>query len=143
MWFFLQPAWGIVSECGRAGVGLGTATGALAVMAGIGHLGCAVHWRDQQAQLSGCGSAVGWIITIAGYFTSRIRFVQIVRTVLILILFGLILPLVFELAWTGATLREWLDNVVLMPTARHVSPGQLVDPNLYLRPIFDFHHICW
>jgi hypothetical protein len=88
----------------------------------------------------GAALLLGGLITIAGYFMGRIRFVQIVRTVLILILFGLILPLVFELAWTGATLREWLDNVVLMPTARHVSPGQLVNPNLYLRPIFDFHH---
>lgn len=81
----------------------------------------------------------GWLAVMA-CVDRRITFSELVQTVGIMVLCGLILPIGFELGWTGATWGQWLDNVVLMPTARQVSPGQLIDPNLYLHPIFDFHH---
>jgi hypothetical protein len=53
--------------------------------------------------------------------------------------FGGILPVAFELAWTGATYDQWLEQVVLGPTARHAFVAQILTPVIYLAPAQDYY----
>lgn len=63
-----------------------------------------------------------------------------IRNVALLGLAGCGLPLAAELLWTGATFQEWYANVVLLPGARHHVIARILEPGLYLRPVYDFHH---
>lgn len=81
----------------------------------------------------------GWLAVMA-CVARRMTLGEGLQTIGLMVLGGLILPIGFELGWTGATMGQWLENVVLMPTARQVNLEQLIDPNLYLQPIFDYHH---
>lgn len=62
------------------------------------------------------------------------------RNILLLALAGCGLPLAFELVWTGATFQQWYADVVLLPGARHQVISRILEPGLYLRPAYDFHH---
>lgn len=63
-----------------------------------------------------------------------------IRNILLLALAGCGLPLAFELVWTGATFQQWYADVVLLPGARHHVITRILEPGIYLRPVFDFHH---
>lgn len=65
---------------------------------------------------------------------------ETVLTVAMLFLFGTILPIGFELAWTGASFVQWFENVVLLPESRLAGLGQIARPDIWLRPPHDFHH---
>jgi hypothetical protein len=79
------------------------------------------------------------LLTIASWRNGRIAMVAAGRNGLILVCFGGILPVGFELAWTGATYAQWLEQVVLGPTARHAFLAQIVSPDIYLSPAQDFY----
>lgn len=79
------------------------------------------------------------LLTIASWRSGRISTLVASRNGLMLILVGVILPVGFELAWTGATYAQWLEQVVLGPTARHAFLAQIVSPDIYLSPAQDFY----
>jgi len=83
--------------------------------------------------------ALAGLITVAAWLEGRIRFASVAWNALWLSLFGLVLPLVFELTWTGASMRLWLDQVVLGPTARLDYLTQILGLSMYWRPVHDFH----
>ena len=83
-----------------------------------------------------CAGLLSWAAWTGGRLTAR----AVVRNLLLLALFGCLLPLGFELAWTKATFAQWLDNVVLLPTERHAYFQLALDPGIYLRPVHDFYH---
>lgn len=83
--------------------------------------------------------ALAGLITVAAWLQHRIRFAGVVRNAVWLAMFGLVLPLGFELAWTGADLRTWLDQVVFGPTARLDYLTQVLGLGMYWRPVHDFH----
>lgn len=58
----------------------------------------------------------------------------------VLALAGVVAPLAIELAWTGASLRQWYENVLVIPGERYEFARRLFDPAVYLRPAHDFHH---
>lgn len=87
----------------------------------------------------GVALALAGLITVAAWLENRIRFAAVVRNAVWLSVFGLVLPLAFELTWTGADLRLWLDQVVLGPTARLDYLGQVLSLSMYGRPVHDFH----
>jgi hypothetical protein len=62
------------------------------------------------------------------------------RNILLLALFGCALPLGFELAWTGATFRQWAADVIMLPAGREAMIRQVLDPGIYLRPLHNYHH---
>jgi hypothetical protein len=81
------------------------------------------------------GGALVWAAWVRGRLTGR----QFSVTAGLMFLAGVVVPLGFELAWTGAGLRLWWENVVLLPTARHVGAGLLLDTALYRGAINDFY----
>lgn len=80
------------------------------------------------------------LFTLAAGVRGRMGPGVVGRNILLLALFGCVLPLAFELAWTGATFSEWLDNVVRLPAQRHGYLGLALDPKIYLRPPHDYYH---
>jgi len=80
------------------------------------------------------------LLSVAAWTSGRITRGAAVRNVLWLALAGCVLPLGFELAWTGATFRLWLENVVLLPAARYNYLAQAFDLQMYVQPVHDFHH---
>ena len=83
--------------------------------------------------LSGLLILVAW----AGH---KIAWRDFFRSVFLLGLFGLGLPLLFELVWTGATFRQWLNDVVILSSARHAYLSHTFDLGMYLRPVHNYHH---
>lgn len=79
-------------------------------------------------------------LALAAWAGGRITAGTFVRNLLLLVLFGALLPLGFELLWTGASFSLWLENVVLMPTARHAYIMEAASWDMYVRPVHDFHH---
>lgn len=53
---------------------------------------------------------------------------------------GVLVPVGFELAWTGASLREWLGDVVLRSSGRAGLIREVFSPASFLQPPRDFHH---
>ncbi len=89
---------------------------------------------------SGATLVLAGLLSVAAGTSGRITWGAAVRNILWLILFGCGLPLAFELAWTGATFRQWVDNVVLLPSARYGFISLALDWRLYAQPVYDFHH---
>lgn len=83
---------------------------------------------------------LGGLIALWAYTGRRITLGALARSWGLMGLFGMGLPILFELWWTGASLRQWLDNVVLLPTARQTGLTRIFDPGIYLHPVHDFHH---
>ena len=79
-------------------------------------------------------------LSLAAWAGARITAGTFARNLLLLVLFGAVLPLGFELLWTGASFSLWLENVVLMPTARHAYIMEAASWDMYVRPVHDFHH---
>src|SRR5688572_20455200 len=53
---------------------------------------------------------------------------------------GLVLPVAAELAWTGASLRDWLANVVqLAAGGRSEFLGRILTPSFLLAPVHDYY----
>jgi hypothetical protein len=80
------------------------------------------------------------LLSLAAWSTGRINRLAAAQNLLLLILAGCILPLAFELAWTGATFAQWFDDVVLLPTARLQLVEQVTDWSIYRHPVYAFHH---
>lgn len=83
--------------------------------------------------------AMAGLITIAAWLENRILFRSVWCNAMWLAVFGLGLPLGFELAWTGVDLKTWLAQVVFGPTARLDYLGQALGFAMYWRPVHDFH----
>lgn len=80
------------------------------------------------------------LLSAAAWTSGRITLGAAGRNVLWLALCGCALPLAFELAWTGATFSQWLENVVLLPSARYGYLSLALDWRMYVQPVYDFHH---
>lgn len=87
----------------------------------------------------GAASVLGGTLVWAAWVRGRISGRQFTVTAALMFLAGVLLPFGFELAWTGAGPRLWWENVVLLPTARHVGTSLLLDPALYRGAINDFY----
>lgn len=57
-----------------------------------------------------------------------------------LALCGAVLPLGLELLWTGATLSQWIDNVLLLPAERVGFVTELLRRDIILQPAYDLYH---
>ncbi|MFT3830550.1 MAG: hypothetical protein QM691_12685 [Opitutaceae bacterium] len=57
-----------------------------------------------------------------------------------LALCGVVLPLGLELAWTGATLQQWIDNVLLLPSERVGFVAEFLRRDIITRPAYDIYH---
>lgn len=88
----------------------------------------------------GATMAVAGLMMIAACAADRITVRVAIRNLVWMGVAGVGAPLWFELVWTGASLREWWENVVLLPQARLHSWGQILDSGIYLRPVYSFHH---
>ena len=80
------------------------------------------------------------LLLLAAGTSRRMTPGAVFRDLLLLVLLGCVLPLAFELAWTGATFSQWLENVVLLPSERHGYLRLALAPQIYLRPEHDFYH---
>jgi len=88
----------------------------------------------------GAALVIGGLLVLGAWAGGRLTRQDVVRAALLLAMFGLVLPLGFELAWTGATLPQWFHDVVLLPGARHEHFEQVFSPAIYLQPAFALHH---
>ncbi len=79
------------------------------------------------------------LLSAASWLGGRIALSAAARNVRVLAVFGGILPVAFELAWTGATYAQWLEQVVFGPTARHAFLAQIISPAIYLSPAQDYY----
>lgn len=61
-------------------------------------------------------------------------------SVAVLLVCGIFVPLALELAWTGATLDEWIQNVLVLPSERVGFVLDIFKQDIYLRPAYDVHH---
>jgi hypothetical protein len=57
-----------------------------------------------------------------------------------LALCGIALPLGLELAWTGASLRQWADNVLILPSERVGFVTEFLRRDIITRPAYDIYH---
>lgn len=80
------------------------------------------------------------LLSVAAALERRVTPRDAVRNILLLALGGCVLPLAFELAWTGASFSQWLENVVLLPSARRDYLQLALSSRIYLRPEHDFYH---
>jgi hypothetical protein len=88
--------------------------------------------------LLACAMAIGWIVYGAVQRRSGIR--PVLAALLFVLFFGVLLPMAVELAWTGASLREWYYNVVHLPLqARGGRISYLFSPKLYLQIVHDYY----
>jgi hypothetical protein len=79
------------------------------------------------------------LLTLGAWQGGRLSRLGALRNGLLLILFGGVLPVTFELAWTGATYGQWLENVILGPSGYHDYLKRVFSPELYQRPVHDFY----
>ncbi len=88
--------------------------------------------------LLSCAMAVGWIVW--GAIAARPSWRQVAASVGFVFGFGMVLPLVLELAWTGADLRTWYYNVIQLPlSARGGRVGMLSEAKLYFSTLHDYY----
>lgn len=88
----------------------------------------------------GAALVLGGMLALWACVGRRITPAGLARSWGLMALFGVGMPIFFELWWTGASLRQWLDNVVLLPTVRQTGLTRIFDPGIYLHPVHDFHH---
>lgn len=79
------------------------------------------------------------LLSVSSVLVGRMTVSAFIRNSLLLLFFGGVLPVAFELIWTGATYAQWIDNVILGPTARHDYLTHLLASDMYLRPVHDFY----
>ncbi len=88
--------------------------------------------------LLSCAMAVGWIVW--GAIRQRASWRRVAATVGFVCVFGIILPLSLELAWTSASLRTWFHNVVELPLgARGGRVELLTDARVYFATLHDYY----
>lgn len=80
------------------------------------------------------------LLVLRAWAARQLTPAAVIRSAVVLALAGLVMPVVVELLWTGASLSLWLQEVVLQPTARHAAIAQAWDPQILLRPPHDLHH---
>jgi hypothetical protein len=83
---------------------------------------------------------VGTLLLLSGWVRGRASGKSATTSLLLLALFGAVLPLGFELVWTGASVATWWDHVVALPSERQGLLPAIIGWRMYLRPIHDFHH---
>lgn len=84
--------------------------------------------------------AVGATLLLLAKSKGELDWKRFLQQTALLGLAGLILPLVIELAWTGASLATWFDNVIALPAERLDSMARWSDPGLLLRPAAPYYH---
>lgn len=88
--------------------------------------------------LIACSLAIGWVLF--GWRERRASFKQAAGTLLFIALWGFLLPIGVEIAWTGADWRTWYYNVVQLPlSARGGRIALLTSPQLYLSTLHDYY----
>lgn len=88
--------------------------------------------------LLSCAMALGWLVW--GAIEARASWRRIGATLALIVVFGGVLPLAIELAWTGADWRTWYHNVVQLPLgARGDRVGLLKDARVYFSTLHDYY----
>lgn len=90
------------------------------------------------AQLVAIVVALGW--SLRAGIIGRARWGDVLLTVAFVLTCGLVVPVLVELAWTGASPRLWWHNVIGLSTEdRAANLIYLLDPQYYLRPLHDYY----
>ena len=86
----------------------------------------------------GVAMALGWILR--GAIKEKAGFLRVAGTLLFLFTFGLVLPVVFEMAWTGAGPHRWYHNVIALPLqARGGRISLLSDFHTYFNTLHGYY----
>lgn len=93
-------------------------------------------------QLIALAATLAWAVR-AGLVRSA-GWGRVAATVLAALLAGAVLPLAAELAWTGASLRLWLANVVELAAGSRIAIlRQILSVDFLLRPLHDYYGPLW
>ncbi|MBI3887088.1 MAG: hypothetical protein HY302_15380 [Opitutae bacterium] len=88
--------------------------------------------------LVACAVAAGWALWSG--VSGRTPWRQVAATLLFVLVFGGVLPVAVEMAWTGADWRTWYYNVVQLPlSARGGRISLLFSSRLYLETLHDYY----
>lgn len=88
--------------------------------------------------LLACLMAVGWVMH-AGV-TRRATLREALSTLIFIFACGFIMPIGIEIAWTGASWKEWYYNIVELPlSARGARISYLFTPSLYLSTLHGYY----
>lgn len=88
--------------------------------------------------LLACAMAAGWVIL--AWIARRASPRRALASLAFIALFGAVLPVAVEIAWTGASWREWYYNIVELPlAARGARIDLLFSPQLYLKTLHPYY----
>lgn len=88
--------------------------------------------------LLACAMAAGWVIH--AWLLRKAARPRVLLTFAFIALFGLVLPVSLEIAWTGAGWHGWFYNIVQLPlSARGGRISQLFSPELYLNTVHGYY----
>jgi hypothetical protein len=83
---------------------------------------------------------IGGILMLRGWAAGNIRAREAGLSIFGLLFAGVVLPLAIELAWTGASLTTWIEEVVVRPALRRHMATVWPDLRIFLQPAHDYHH---
>lgn len=84
--------------------------------------------------------AIAGVLLLQAWSIRELTGARLGRQLALLFLAGIVVPLAFELGWTGASPALWVANVVTGPSARYIAATHWLDPRNFIRPAANFHH---
>ncbi len=84
--------------------------------------------------------AIGGLLLLRAWLAGELPTRGLISHIVVFAFAGLAAPLAFELLWTGATFSQWLEQVVLSPSARWEYAKHFLEAKFLLEPPHDFHH---
>ena len=84
--------------------------------------------------------ALATMLILHAWTSRRIEARHAIASLLVLAYAGVVVPIGFELAWTGATFAQWYENVVGLSAERVDYIKRLTDPAVYTGPAHDLHY---
>lgn len=84
--------------------------------------------------------AVGATLLLLAKTQGELNWKRFGQQIALLGLAGLMLPLLFELAWTAASFATWFENVITRPSERHESMARWSDLGILFHPASNFYH---
>jgi hypothetical protein len=85
-----------------------------------------------------CGLAA--LLIARGWFLRENTWRDALASAGMLAFCGVVAPLGLELAWTGATLGQWTDNVLLLPSERVSFVAEFLRRDIITQPAYDIYH---
>ncbi len=85
------------------------------------------------------GLALAAVLVVEAWMAGRLPKRDAGRSLVLLGVVGLVLPVVAECLWTGASPRLWYDNVIGLAQERLEYCARLTDPTVYFGPAHDLH----